>query len=180
MNICVFCSSSDNTPTIYRIAAEEAGEKIATRKHSLIFGGGNIGLMHDIAHSAITSRGNVVGVIPKNLREKEKRFDNVGELILTDTVHERKRIMEEKADAFLILPGGFGTLEEFFEVTAMKFRDGDTRPIALFNTAGLFNHLFGFFDFLTHEELIPANWKEYFFISEEIDSILSYFEDQTG
>ena len=176
MNICVFCSSSEQTPTIYRIAAEEAGEKIASRGHSLIYGGGNIGLMHDIAHSAVTFRGTVIGVIPKNLRDREQRFDKAGEMILTDSIHERKRIMEERADAFLVLPGGFGTLEELMEILAMKFRDADPRPIALLNTAGFFNQLLGFFDFLAHEEFVPSNWRISLLIKEEMDTILNYFE----
>lgn len=176
MNICVFCSSSESSPTIYRIAAEEVGEKIAGRGHSIVFGGGNIGLMHDLAHSAITSRGNVTGVIPKHLREKEQRLNKGGELILTETIHERKRLMEEKADAFLILPGGIGTLEELFEVAALKFRDGDPRPIALCNTAGFFNQLFGFLDFLAHEEFVQKDWRNHVYINEAIEGILDYFE----
>jgi hypothetical protein len=176
MNVCAFCGSSETAPTIYRIAAEEVGEKTAGRGHTLVFGGGDVGLMHDLAHSAIGFRGEVIGVIPKSLRAKEKRFANGVELILTESIHERKKIMEEKADAFLVLPGGFGTLEEMFEVAAMKFRDGDTRPIALLNTAGFFNQLFGFLDFLAHEEFLTKEWRNSLFVSEEIDTILSYFE----
>ncbi len=176
MNICVFCSSSEQTPTIYRIAAEEAGEKIASRGHTLIYGGGNIGLMHDIAHSVVTFRGTIIGVIPKNLRDKEKRFDKAGEMILTDSIHERKKIMEERADAFLVLPGGFGTLEELMEILAMKYRDADPRPMALLNTAGFFNQLLGFFDFLAHEEFVPRDFRKSIFVGEEVDAIINYFE----
>jgi cytokinin riboside 5'-monophosphate phosphoribohydrolase len=176
MNICVFCSSSETAPTIYRIAAEEVGEKIALRGHHLIFGGGDVGLMHDIAHAAVSSHGDLLGVIPKRLREAEKRFEMGGELILTETIQERKRIMEEKADAFLILPGGFGTLEELFEVLALKYRDDDPRPIALLNTAGFFNQLLGFFDFLGHEEFARRNWRDALLVSEEIDHLLDRFE----
>ncbi len=178
MNICVFCSSSDAAPTIYRITAEEVGEKIALRGHRLIFGGGDVGLMHDIAHAAVKSHGEITGVIPERLREAEKRFEMGGELILTETIHERKRIMEERADAFLILPGGFGTLEELFEVLAMKYRDDDPRPVALLNTAGFFNQLLGFLDFLGHEEFARRNWKDSLTVSEEIDHILDRFEVQ--
>ena len=176
MNICVFCSSNRNTPSIYRIAAEELGERLATRGHTLVFGGGNVGLMHEVAHSAIKSGGAAVGIIPEYLRSREQRFENGDELILTDTIHERKHLMVERADAFIVLPGGFGTLEELLEVVAMRYRDSMQKPIALLNTAGFYNQLFGFFDFLSYEQFVPSSWREDLFVSEESNRILDYIE----
>ncbi len=177
MNICVFCSSSDSTPFIYKIAAEELGQQIATRGHTLIFGGGNIGLMREVAQSALQSGGKAVGVIPEYLRSKEQRFDKVDELIITDTISERKETMIKKADAFVVLPGGWGTLEEFFEIAAAKFRDNDERPIALLNTAGFYNQMFAFFNFLSHETFLSEQWRESFCISEKVCDILDYIEN---
>jgi hypothetical protein len=176
MNICVFCSSNSNTPSIYRIAAEDFGERLATRGHTLVFGGGNVGLMHDVAHSVIQFGGAAVGIIPEYLREREQRFENGDELILTETIHERKRLMVERADAFVIMPGGFGTLEELLEVVAMRYRDGLAKPITLLNTAGFYNQLFGFFDFLSYEQFVPSGWREDLFVSEESSKILDYIE----
>ena len=176
MNICVFCSSSDSTPFIYKIAAEELGQQIATRNHHLIFGGGNVGLMREVAQSALQSGGKVTGVIPEYLRAKEQRFDKVDELIITETIHERKELMMKRADAFVILPGGWGTMEEFFEVSAAKFRDNDPRPIALLNTAGFYNQMFAFFNFLSHETFVTADWRDSFCVTEKVCDILDYIE----
>lgn len=179
MNICVFCSASESTPFIYKIAAEELGQQIATRNHSLVFGGGNIGLMREVAQSALQSGGKVTGVIPEYLRAKEQRFDQVDELIITDTIHERKAIMMKQADAFVILPGGWGTMEEFFEVAAAKFRDKDPRPIGLLNTAGFYNQMFAFFSFLSHETFISTDWRDAFCITEKVCDILDYIENNS-
>src|SRR6056297_1065394 len=179
MNICVFCSSSESTPFIYKIAAEELGQQIATRGHNLVFGGGNVGLMREVAQSALQSGGKAIGVIPEYLRSKEQRFDKVDELIITDTIHERKALMIEKADAFIVLPGGWGTMEEFFEIAAAKFRDNDPRIIALLNTAGFYNQLFAFFNFLSHETFLSPQWRDSFYISEKVCDILDYIENNS-
>ncbi|MFW5710444.1 MAG: TIGR00730 family Rossman fold protein [Spirochaetota bacterium] len=176
MNICVFCSSSDTTPFIYKIAAEELGQQIASRNHHLIFGGSNVGLMREVAQSALQSGGKVTGVIPEYLRTKEQRFDKVDELIITESIYERKEIMTKRADAFVILPGGWGTMEEFFEVAAAKFRDNDQRPIGLLNTAGFYNQMFAFFNFLSHETFVTADWQDSFCVTEKVCDILDYIE----
>jgi len=178
MNICVFCASSSSAPVIYRLSAEEMGQHIASKGHTLIFGGGDIGLMREVAQSALRSGGRVRGVIPGYLRSREKRFEDADELILTETITERKRIMIEQADAFIILPGGFGTLEEFFEVLTAKIRDGEKKPIGILNTAGFYNQLFGFFDFLSHESFVQKGWKESIFISEKPIAVIDYIESK--
>jgi uncharacterized protein (TIGR00730 family) len=155
------------------------GQQIATRGHSLVFGGGNIGLMREVAQSALQSGGKAIGVIPEYLRSKEQRFDKVDELIITDTIHERKALMIEKADAFIVLPGGWGTMEEFFEIAAAKFRDNDPRIIALLNTAGFYNQLFAFFNFLSHETFLNPQWRDSFYISEKVCDILDYIENNS-
>jgi hypothetical protein len=176
MNICVFCGSVDEVPLLYKTAAEELGQHIAKRGHTLVFGGGNVGLMGETARSAQGSGGKVVGIIPDYLRDRELRFDRADELIITDTLEERKRLMIDRSDAFVMLPGGFGTLEEFFQVLASVYRDGFHRPMAVFNTAGFFNRLFGFFDLLSHEGFVPKNWKDSFLKSEKAGDILDYLE----
>jgi len=176
MNICVFCASSGSIPVIYKISAEEVGKQIADRGHTLVFGGGNVGLMREVAQSTLQSGGHVIGVIPAYLRSREKRFEKADELILTEDIAERKQIMIERSDAFIILPGGFGTLEEFFEVLSARFRDGVRKPIGILNTAGFYNQLFGFFDYLSYETFIDRNWKEAVCISEKTSEILDYCE----
>lgn len=176
MNICAFCGSTDDVPIIYKIAADELGRQIASRGHTLVFGGGQVGLMKEVAQSAIRSGGKVIGVIPGYLRDRELRFDKADELIITDTLEERKKIMIDRSDAFVMLPGGFGTLEEFFQVLAAVYRDGFNKPLAVMNTAGFFNQLFGFLDFLSYEGFAQAGWKDSFLNSETICDILDYME----
>lgn len=176
MNICVFCASTEDVPYIYRIAAEELGQQIAVRGHTLVFGGGDVGLMREVASSSLQSGGKVIGVIPEYLREKEQRFENADELIITETVAERKKIMIERSDAFLILPGGFGTMEEFFEVVASHFRDGLSKPIGLLNTAGFFNQLYAFLNFLSYEHFVPKDWKDSLLSSEKVCDLLDHVE----
>ena len=179
MNICVFCSSSNSAPIIYRISAEELGQQLASRGHSLVFGGGDVGLMREVAQSVLQSGGSAVGVIPENLRSREQRFEKVDELILTKTIAERKQIMIQRSDAFIVLPGGFGTLEEFFEVLAAAFRDGVKKPIGILNTAGFYNQLFGFFDYLSYETFIEKDWRKAVYISEKTSELLDYIEKYT-
>ncbi len=176
MNICVFSASSNNVPIIYKIAAEELGQHIASRGHTLVFGGGEVGLMRETARSALQSGGKVIGVIPESLRAKEQRFDHADELIITKTIAERKQIMIDRSDAFVVLPGGFGTLEEMFEVLAAIFREGFSKPLAFLNTAGFFNQLFGFFDFISYERFAPTKWKEAIMSSEKVCDIIEYVE----
>jgi len=176
MNICVFCASTDDVPVIYKIAAEELGQQIASRGHTLVFGGGHVGLMRETAQSALQSGGKIIGVIPDYLRDREQRFDKADELIITETLEERKRIMIERSDAFVLLPGGFGTLEEFFQVLAAVFRDGFRKPLTVLNTAGFFNQLYGFFDFLSYERFVPATWKDSIMSGEKVCDILDYIE----
>jgi len=176
MNICVFCSSNTSTPDIYKASASELGQTIAARKHTLVFGGGNVGLMRTTAESVSQSGGQVIGVIPEYLRHREKRFEKADELVLTDTISERKRIMIERSDAFIILPGGFGTLEEFFEVLAAKFRDLDPKPVCILNTAGFYNQLFGFFDFIARESVVEQKWRSAVYIGDDPDELLDYIE----
>lgn len=179
MNICVFCSSKDSSPVIYRISAEELGQQLVERGHTLVFGGGDVGLMREVAQSVLQSGGHAVGVIPESLRSREQRFENADELILTESITERKQIMIQRSDAFIVLPGGFGTLEEFFEVLAAVFRDGVKKPIGILNTAGFYNQLFGFFDFLSHETFVERDWRKAVYISEKTSDILEYIEKYT-
>jgi uncharacterized protein (TIGR00730 family) len=145
-SICVYCSSSNAIADRYPPVADALGREIASRGHRLVYGGGAVGLMGVLAKAAHEEGGNVTGVIPSKLQDREGIAYEADELIVTDTMRERKGIMFKKADAFVVLPGGYGTLEEFMEVLTLKQLGYHDQPIALLNIDGFFDPLLSFFD----------------------------------
>jgi uncharacterized protein (TIGR00730 family) len=136
LSVCVFCSSAGGLPQEYRSAARELGRELAGRGHRLVYGGGNVGLMGELARSVHDHGGTVVGVIPQGLVDRELAYDPADELLVTGTLRERKAEMDARADAFVALPGGFGTLEELLEVLTLRQLRLHDRPIVLLNVAG--------------------------------------------
>jgi uncharacterized protein (TIGR00730 family) len=145
--IAVYCSSSDTLNAHYYDVAQEFGEMLGSRRMTLVYGGGDVGLMGVLARAVHTFGGRVVGVIPDRLREIEGRAYTIAdELIVTDSMSERKSIIWRRADAFVTLAGGVGTLEEFLEVITLKKLGYHDKPVALINTTGLFDALLEQFD----------------------------------
>jgi uncharacterized protein (TIGR00730 family) len=144
--VCVYCSSSDAIDDAYPPVAETLGHQLATRNHALMYGGGAVGLMGVLARAAHEAGGHVTGVIPSKLQNREGIAYDADELIVTETMRERKRIMFSKSDAFIVLPGGFGTLEEFMEVLTLKQLGYHDHPIVLLNVHGFFDTLISFFE----------------------------------
>ena len=145
-SICVYCSSSNAIADTYPPVAEALGKEMARRGHELIYGGGAVGLMGVLAEAAHEAGGTVTGVIPSKLQDREGIAYDADELIVTDTMRERKRIMYQNADAFAVLPGGYGTLEEFMEVLTLKQLGYHDRPIAILNVDGFYDTLLSFFE----------------------------------
>lgn len=144
--VTVYCSSSDRIDPEYFEAAEVVGQTLAHHGVRLVFGGGAVGLMGALARAVHAKNGHVTGVIPHALKKIEGiAYAASDELVLTDTMRARKGIMYDRANAFLVLPGGYGTLEEFLEVVTLKQLGYHDRRIVLLNTAGYFDSLIGFF-----------------------------------
>jgi len=137
--ICVFCASSSGLPEVHRRAARELGAELARRGHRLVYGGGNVGLMGELARSVHEHGGTVFGAIPRTLVDRELAYEPADELVVTDTLRERKAEMDAHADAFLALPGGFGTLEELLEVITLRQLRLHDRPVVLVNVAGYYD-----------------------------------------
>ena len=176
-NICVYCSSSTRIDNSYTDVAETLGRKLAERGHALVYGGGDIGLMGVLARTVQSEDGTVVGVIPEKLKEKENiAYDVADELIVTDTMSERKRIMYLRADAFIVLPGGFGTIEEFMEVLTLKQLSYHVRPIALVNTNGFFDPLLGFFQQLYDDAFTRIRCEELVHVTRDPQAALTHVE----
>lgn len=137
-SICVFCGSSTGFSPVYEETAKELGREIAARDWTLVYGGGNVGLMGVVADAVMEAGGKVIGVIPEALLARELGHRGITDLRVVDTMHERKAMMAELADAFIALPGGIGTFEEFFEVLTWAQLGIHHKPCGLINTKGYY------------------------------------------
>ncbi len=153
-SICVYCGSNTGTRESYRLAAEELGAELARRGITLVYGGGNIGLMGVVADAALAASGRVVGIIPRALMEKELGHTGLTELKVVASMHERKALMAELSDGFIALPGGFGTLEELCEVATWTQLGFQRKPCGLLNVDGFYDGLLSFLDHATAERFI--------------------------
>ena len=134
--LCVYCGSSDAVDDRYKQAARELGGRLAEAGVELVYGGGRVGLMGLLANAILSANGTVIGIIPRRLLDAEVAHRGVTELVVVDSMHDRKRLMAEKADAFAILPGGIGTLDEFFEIVSWKQLGLHDKPILLVDIDG--------------------------------------------
>ena len=177
--LCVYCASSDRLDPKYYALAEQLGALIATGGNSLIYGGGNVGMMGVLARSVKQHGGRVIGVIPDFMVAKELAFTDADELVRVHTMRERKRIMEERADAFITLPGGWGTLEEIMEIITLRQLDVVRKPCVFVNHDGFYDELFRFFDKMISEHFNrPSNLK-LFSVAENAHQALIQALDET-
>ncbi|MCC7383529.1 MAG: TIGR00730 family Rossman fold protein [Deltaproteobacteria bacterium] len=142
--ICVFCGSSPGHDRVYGDAAANLGAFLAHQGIGLVYGGGKVGLMGALADGALSAGGEVIGVIPEKLKALEVGHDHLTELFVVDSMHARKAMMAHLSDAFIALPGGWGTLEEIFEVTTWTQLNYHHKPVGLLNVRGYFDHLQAF------------------------------------
>lgn len=158
-SVAVFCAAANGTRPEYVEAAKATGSALAARGWGLIYGGAKVGLMGAVADSAVSAGGHVVGVIPHVLVDQEVAHKGITELHVVDTMHTRKRLMGELASAFLILPGGFGTFEELFEVLAWQTLKLHSKPVVLLNVAGFYDTMLAFLDVCEREGMLRGNRK---------------------
>jgi uncharacterized protein (TIGR00730 family) len=156
-NIAIFCAAAEGAQPEYRAVAEELGRAMAARGLGLIYGGAKVGLMGAVANASLAAGGHVIGVIPHVLVDLEVAHQGISELHVVDTMHTRKALMGEKADAFVILPGGFGTFEELFEVLAWQTLKLHSKPVVLLNVAGFYDTLLAFLDVCEREGFLRGN-----------------------
>ncbi len=160
MNICVFCGSSKGLNPVYSDSARELGELIAAKGHTLIYGGGNIGLMGIVADTVLEKGGRVIGVIPDFLMQKEVGHTGLTKLEIVPSMHERKKRMADLSDAFIAMPGGWGTLDETAEILTWKQLGLIQQPLGILNVNGFFNTLIQQMNLMVEEGFLnPANLK---------------------
>lgn len=158
--VCAFCGSQPGSAPEYVAAARELGGLLASRGLSLVYGGGHVGMMGALADAALAAGGAVVGVIPEHLMRPEVAHQQLTELCIVDSMHTRKRTMAERADAFVVLPGGYGTFEEMFEMVTWLQLRLQAKPVGMLNVEGYFDHLLAFLRHGAAEGFIRAEHRD--------------------
>ncbi|WP_116789653.1 TIGR00730 family Rossman fold protein [Flavobacterium psychrotrophum] len=171
-NITVFCASSFGTDAIFEQEAFQLGATLAKNNIGLVYGGAQVGLMGAVANGALSAGGTVTGVLPHFLQTKEIAHAGLTELILTETMHERKTKMNDLSDGVIALPGGFGTLEELFEILTWAQLGLHKKPVALLNVNGFYDELIAFIDTMVGKGLLKAVNRDMLLVDTNADALL--------
>jgi len=175
--LCVYCSSSDRLDAKYFAAAEAFGRAMAARGWGLVYGGGRTGLMGAVARAVKSDGGRVIGVIPKFMKAKELAYDGADELVTVLTMRERKTIMETRADAFVALPGGWGTLEEMMEIITLRSLNVLCKPCVFFNQDGFYDDLLRLFEKMTREQFTKPSHRELYAMGATVDEVFARLDN---
>ena len=175
--LCVYCSSSDRLDAKYYAAAEAFGRAMTARGWGLVYGGGKTGLMGAVARAVKGSGGRVVGVIPEFMKAKELAYEGADELVTVLTMRERKMIMETRADAFVALPGGWGTLEEMMEIITLRSLNVLCKPCVFFNQDGFYDDLLRLFEKMTREQFTKPSHRELYAMAATVDEVFAQLDD---
>jgi uncharacterized protein (TIGR00730 family) len=175
-SVCVFCGSNGGADPAYLAAAEAVGAGLAQRGIRVVYGGGRVGLMGALADSARAAGGEVVGVMPQALVDREIGHTGIDDLRVVDTMHERKALMVELADAFIALPGGIGTLEELFEVYTWAQLGIHAKPLGLLDVEGYFEALAAFLDQAVVERFLRPETRAMLAVAGDLESLLAAFD----
>jgi uncharacterized protein (TIGR00730 family) len=174
--ICVFCGSNPGANPQYTAAAQRIGAILAHRQLTLVYGGGNVGLMGVVANAVLDAGGEVIGVIPQALADLEVAHTGLPDLRIVGSMHERKALMADLSDGFIALPGGIGTLEEFCEVLTWAQLGMHVKPCGLINVEGYFDHLITFLDHAVRERFFRAEHRAMVLLEEDPDTLLNRFD----
>lgn len=170
--ISVFCGSSVGNDDYIISKAYKLGELFAKKEITLVYGAAKIGIMGQVAKGAIDHHGKTIGVIPEFLKLKEVYHTNLTELVVTQNMHDRKVVMYEKSDGFIILPGGFGTMDEFFEISTWGQLGLHTKPIGILNLNGFYNHLIAMADIMVNQGFLKQENLNAIVIDSTIEGLL--------
>ncbi len=173
--IAVFSGSSPGVQPDYMIAAKRLAETLVSRSHALVYGGANVGLMGELARSVKALGGEVIGVIPRSLVEKEVAYRELHDLRIVESMHERKAVIADLSDGFVAMPGGFGTLDEFFEVLTWAQLGIHQKPCGLLNIAGYWNTLLAFLDHAVGQRFIKDAHRSMVFVADDPERLLDSF-----
>jgi uncharacterized protein (TIGR00730 family) len=177
MNICVYCSSSNAIPELYFQEAVELGKLIGGNHHTIVYGGATVGLMHTVAEAARQAGAISLGIIPESIHNKRLSSPLDHEQIITANMRDRKYLMRKRSDAFIALPGGFGTLEEILEVITLKQLQYHRKAIVFINTNGFFDSLFAQFERAYRESFSKEDYKSTYFVAANSEEAIEYIHN---
>lgn len=172
LSVCIYCGSSDAVDQKYKDEAYALGKTLAENSLRLVYGGGGVGLMGESARGAYEHSGKVLGIMPQFLRSRERLFDEV-ETIVVQSMHERKMMMFEESDAFVVLPGGVGTLEEVIELLSWRRLDLHKKPIIFLNSGGFWNRFFELVDFTIDAKFTPEAFRRTYMSVDTVEEVLA-------
>ncbi len=176
-NIGVFCASSTKVAATYLELAEQVGALMARRGHTLIWGGGSVGMMGRVAVGAQRQGGKVVGIIPDFMAGTEVAYVGAQELIVTKDMRQRKAEIEKRSDVFLVLPGGIGTLDEMFEMLTLRVLEQHQKPLVILNHDGFYDHLMQFFEHLFETKFLRAHSRAHYQLAATADEAITWLEN---
>lgn len=161
-SVCVYCGTGAKVDQVYKDAAADVGRVLAGDGVRLVYGGGKVGLMGIVSESCFKNGGKVTGIIPEHIQDKELRNDDLDEIFIVDSMHTRKRMMVDKSEGFIVLPGGFGTLDETFEILTWKYLGLHDKPIVLLNVNNFYDPLLKMVDHMVDSGFTPP-WQRSLF-----------------
>ena len=171
-NVCIFCGSNHGTDPLYTEVAQATGRYLAQNGHKIVYGAGSVGLMGEIADAALAEGGEVIGVIPGFLKEKEVDHKGLTELFVTKTMHTRKAKMADLSQGFIALPGGYGTLDELAEILTWAQLGLHKHPIGLLNVGGYFDHLVTFFQHSVSQGFVRQDNLDILLVADDLPTLL--------
>ena len=174
--LCIYCGSSPGSRPEYALAAAACGRTLAQRGIGIVYGGGNTGMMGRVADAALEAKGEVIGVIPHHLADRELAHERATQMIRVNSMHERKQMMADLSDGFIILPGGIGTLEELFETYTWLQLGLHSKPIGLLNAAGFFDHMLALLDHMVAERFLKAGHRDMLLVDDDMERLLHRME----
>jgi len=174
--ICVFCGSSKGNGTVYLDAAKELGNELVKREFGLVYGGASVGTMGQIANTVMAKGGNVTGIMPKVLVEKEVALTKLMDFRIVGSMHERKAMMADLADGFIALPGGFGTIEELFEILTWGQLEFHQKPCGILNINGYYDKLIEFLDHMVEQEFLMKENRQMIIVENKPADLLDKFK----
>lgn len=172
-NICVYCGSSGRAPDVYKDAAIAMGKILGEGGYTLVYGGGSVGLMGLVANSTLSSGGKAIGIIPRHIEAREIGHPDLTELHVVDTMHTRKHMMVERSDAFVILPGGIGTMDEFFEILTWRQLGLHDKPIIVVNVNGYWTTIIDTLEVMVREKFLRQEDRDCVQVVERPDQVLA-------
>ncbi|KRW61091.1 LOG family protein [Pseudomonas sp. TTU2014-080ASC] len=172
MRLCVFCGSNPGNDPVYLEGAKRLGRALAEEEIGLVYGGSSVGLMGAVADAALEAGGEVIGIIPRSLWEKEVGHTGLNDLRVVDSMHQRKALMAELADGFIAMPGGVGTLEELFEVWTWAQLGHHRKPCSLLNINGYYDQLGLFLNHMVNEAFVKPEHRTMLIVEKRIDALL--------